>query len=136
MRTWENYKKTMATESIMFEHARNGDVDALRALDLSADELQKEDVKGYTVLMLAAYHGHEELTQFLLKLGANPNTKDQSGKSVLMGAAFKGNLKIVKMLIGSGADRSAKSPKDLTAEGFADMFGRTEVALYLRENSY
>lgn len=136
MRSWLDYKKTMRSESVVFSFARAGDVEAIEVLDLPPEILDEKDVNGYSTLMLAAYHGHEDLTRFLLTRGADPNTRDNAGNTVLMGAAFKGYLTITKLLLEGGADPTLKNPKGLDALAFAEMFGRNEIAAYLRQQPY
>ncbi|MDQ3230639.1 MAG: ankyrin repeat domain-containing protein [Pseudobdellovibrionaceae bacterium] len=134
MRTWDDFKTTIRTEPILFRLAREGDLDAIQTLQLPLELLNAKDAKGHSALMLAAYNGHKELTRYLLDEGADPNSQDQAGNSILMGAAFKGDLPIVKMLVEAGADGAAKNPNQQDALAFAEMFGRNDVANYLRSS--
>ena len=131
MRSWDDYKKTMRSESIHFGHARSGDLESLK-FHLNPSLLNVQDTKGYSALMLAAYNGHIESTRWLIDAGATVNQSDNSGNTILMGAAFKGHLEIVKMLVDAGADINAINPNGQNALQFAQMFGRTEVVLYLK----
>ncbi len=134
MRTWADYKKTMREEDVIFSLARSGDLQSLRNLDLSGARIHTRNEKGYSALMLAAYNGNFEVAQFLLTHGADPNSADPSGSTVLMGAAFKGELLIVRLLIESGAEADARNSKNQSALDFAKMFGRAEVALFLKKH--
>ena len=131
MRSWDDYKKTMRTESTHFGYARIGDLQSLK-FSLSPHLLNNQDSKGYSALMLAAYNGHTETTRWLIDAGAVVNQSDNSGNTILMGASFKGHLEIVKMLVAAGADIEATNPNGQNALQFAQMFGRTEVVLYLK----
>lgn len=133
MRSWQEFKKSLLQEDISFSYARTGDLEAMRSLNLSPEQRDEKDSKGYSLLMLAAYHGHQELVSYLLQIGANPNSIDGSGNTILMGAAFKGHLAIVRELVENGADVRMRNPKGQVALDFALMFGRQEVALFLRE---
>ena len=133
MRTWDDYKKTMKAESAIFDFARSGDVHALR-LQITPENINERNVKGHSALMLAAYNGNEEATEFLLESGAELNEPDFSGGTILMGAAFKGHLQIVKMLVEAGALTDLRNPQGQTALDFARMFGRTEVVHYLQRH--
>lgn len=133
MRSWNDYKSTMPSESVLFEYARQGDLEAIQAINPHLDDLNAKDSKGYSTLMLAAYNGHLSLTRYLLAQGVEVNSSDNAGNSILMGAAFKGYLEIVKALVDAGADISMRSPKNLNAEQFADMFGRSEIANFLQQ---
>jgi len=133
MRTWDDYKKTMKIEDPIFDLARSGNLENLQSA-LTKDNLNLKDGKGYSPLMLAAYNGNFEATEFLLEMGADPNSSDNSGSTILMGASFKGHLEIVKLLVEKGANPKATNPKNQTALQFAQMFGRTEVANFLNQN--
>ena len=83
--------------------------------------------------MLATYHGHVDAFELLLARGADPNTADLGGNTVLMGAAFKGHRAMVERLLAAGADPTLKNHAGLDARGFAQTFGRVDVAALLGE---
>ncbi|XGC80664.1 ankyrin repeat domain-containing protein [Bdellovibrio bacteriovorus] len=131
MRTWNQYKQTMRTDTDVFEWARSGDVQSLMAMNLADLHLKNE--KGYSPLMLAAYHGHQQACLILITRGADVNSNDLAGNSILMGVAFKGHLEIANMLVSHGADVSYRNPKGQSALEFAQLFGRSEVVKFLKE---
>lgn len=135
MRTWDDFKKTMRVEEDLHAYARTGNVNGLRAV-VSHDSVDRADHKGYSPLMLAAYHGHVEAVRFLLRAGANPDGRDSAGNTVLMGAAFKGHREIVQLLVEFRADIHAQNPRGQTALHFAQMFGRSGVARYLNSQQH
>ncbi|MGA9520313.1 MAG: ankyrin repeat domain-containing protein, partial [Myxococcaceae bacterium] len=64
-----------------FTAARSGDVPSLRELlgrGVPADVLNG---KGDSLLMLAAYHGHQEATRLLLERGADPELRNGRGQT-------------------------------------------------------
>ncbi|WP_411822969.1 ankyrin repeat domain-containing protein [Leptospira sp. 'Mane'] len=136
---WENYLSTFANpnerESKLFDFARNGDWEGFLSLQVSREELETKNDKGYTALMLSAYNGREKLTRVLLDKGANPDSVDFSGNSILMGASFKGNVDMVRILVQAGANIHYISPKGQTAMQMAVLFGRREVVGYLEDLS-
>lgn len=79
---------------------------------------------GNTLLMLAAYAGHTELTRELLQRGADPNRLNDMGQSMIAGAVFKGHDEIVRVLVEKGADPRIGTPNAIQT---AHMFGRTEL---------
>ncbi len=86
--------------------------------------------------MIAVYLGNDEVSQFLIEQGADPNSTDLSGNTVLMGAAFKGDIAMVQFLIEHGARKDLKNPDGLTAEHWAGAFGRKNVASFLHPDGH
>lgn len=132
MRAWDDYKQTASKENPIFDWAREGYLPELAALILTKETINVKDQKGYSPLMLAAYHGHPAVCESFLQQGANVNEVDFSGSSILMGASFKGHLAVVELLVKWGADIQYKNGKGQDALDFAQMFGRAEVAKFLK----
>ena len=129
---WEHYQDTMTpAPGSCFDQARTGDLIGLRETWGTLRDRNEKDAKGYTVLMLAAYHGHAPMTDYLIAQGADVNTCDAAGNSVLMGAAFKGHADIIRSLLRAGAEKDYRNPKGQTALQFAHMFARHEVVQLL-----
>lgn len=80
--------------------------------------------QGNTLLMLAAYAGHTDLTKGLLERGADPNRINDLGQSIVAGAVFKAHNDIVHALMGKGADPRQGTPNAIQA---AQMFKQTEL---------
>lgn len=133
MKTWQDYRRTMRAEAPLFDYARDAALDALRAVDWAKTDIDAKNHKGYSALMLAAYHGHVDVARYLLQRGADANTADGGGNSALMGAAFKGYIDTVRLLIEYGADIDARNAKGQTATDFAHLFGRVQVARFLKQ---
>ncbi|MBY0416102.1 MAG: ankyrin repeat domain-containing protein [Bdellovibrionales bacterium] len=128
MKTWNDYKETMYIEPVAFEYARTGLYEETLKEIHNLPSINEKNAKGHSLLMLAAYNDHFELTRALIKRGADVNSVDNSGNSILMGVAFKGHASIIKELVTFKADTFYKNPQGQTALDFAYMFGRTEVA--------
>src|SRR5687767_10673966 len=62
-----------------FNAARHGDVAILKEFIAVRYDLEARDAKGYTALILSAYHGHESAVRLLIDAGANPCAADQRG---------------------------------------------------------
>lgn len=92
------------------------------------------DGQGNSLLMLASYHGHHELTRLLLLHGGDPQLPNDRGQIPLAGAAFKGDLEMARLLIEFGADVNATSPDGKTPLMFAAMFNRVEIIDLLLEH--
>ena len=55
--------------------------------------------EGQTILLTAVLRGDIDLAKNLIKLGADPNIKDNNGYSLIHGAAYQGHAKMAKYLI-------------------------------------
>ncbi len=84
------------------------------------DQPSNNDFSVYPIHSACAVSNFE-ITELLIKRGANVNVKQQSGVTPLHSAAHNGNLEIAKLLIENGADVSAQTttgqtPLDLAKE--------------------
>ncbi len=136
MANWTAYQKTMRVENICFDLARRGDKQVLIEILSDFSDIDEKNSKGYSLLMLAAYHGHLDLTEELIARGADINSCDHNGNSILMGVAFKGHTEIFKCLISAGANIDYKNPKSQTALQFAEMFSRREIVKILKDQDH
>jgi hypothetical protein len=66
-------------EQYWFRAAKEGDLKIINTLIDAKFDLNHADGKGYTALILAAYHGHAEVVDRLLQAGANPCSQRSSG---------------------------------------------------------
>ena len=88
---------------------------------------------GCTPLQLAVVLGEIEITEFLLKKGANIHTKTKEAYGLLHMAVWKGNGELTQKLIELGCD-----PNEATMEGLAPLhlaakLGHKDVAVKLME---
>lgn len=91
--------------------------------------------KGWSPIIVAAYHGRLDIVTYLLQIGADVNDVNYKGTTVLMYAkdyALKtGNNQIIRFLIDSGADKNqkdfqGKSIFEYISESDADFLGLTK----------
>jgi len=108
----------------MFDAARNGDTKLLLAAIEAGLPVNLTNDKGNTLMMLAAYAGHAELTKDLLRLGGDPNRLNDLGQSMVAGAVFKAHDDVVRVLIKNGADPRLGKPNAVQT---AHMFRRTDL---------
>ncbi|WP_049568320.1 ankyrin repeat domain-containing protein [Nonomuraea sp. SBT364] len=105
----------------MFDLARSGDTDALRAYVEAGVPANLTNDKGDTLLMLAAYHGHAATVGMLIEQGADPGRANDRGQTPLAGAVFKKESAVVRALLDGGADPAAGNPSAIdTARMFAN----------------
>lgn len=65
--------------------------------------------RGWTALMLAAFHGHAEAVDLLLSHDANVFASDNGGNTALHWAAFSGQVNCARLLVEHHADVDARS---------------------------
>ena len=66
--------------------ARQGAVDAARALADAGADLNAQDPDGTPALTIAIVNGHHDVARLLLERGANPNVADAAGMTPLYAA--------------------------------------------------
>ncbi len=111
----------------LFNAARMGDTDTLRELIGQGADINVQDERGYTPLIIACYNGQPEAARLLLESGANVNAQDFGGNTALMGVCFKGYPDIAELLIARGADLNVQHGNGGTALMFATLFGRNQL---------
>lgn len=115
-------------QELLFDAARLGRDDIIPSLLQAGAEIEGQDGRGYTALVLASYNGHKSTTVLLLSLGARPDgTVASRGNNALMGVAFKGYTTIAKILLAAGADANFANTAGQTALMMAALFDRREI---------
>jgi len=103
----------------VFEASALGDLEAVREL-VAGDRglVNAFAADGFYPLGLAAFFGHREIVEFLLKNGADVKTAARNAQKVtaLHGAVARRDVEIVKMLLEAGADPNARQER-----GFAPL---------------
>jgi ankyrin repeat protein len=119
--------------SYFFDAARIGNVAMLEEIIASKYDLNTRDEKGYTALILAAYHGNEGAVKLLMSAGADPCAADDHGNTALMGAIFKGEIGIARQLLNAKCNPNQRNEAGQTAAMYAALFGRLEIMQGLKE---
>jgi len=120
----EDNDAAVALAHSLFQAARDGN-DALLGAYLEAGApATMTNATGDSLLMLAAYHGHADTVELLIRHGADANTANDRGQTPLAGAAFKGYPDVARVLLDAGADPDAGAP---SARAAAQMFARAEI---------
>ncbi|WAR52531.1 hypothetical protein PtB15_1B973 [Puccinia triticina] len=101
---------TLAFAERIFDGARAGDITLLTSAIEAGLPVELTNASGNNLLMLAAYHGRDQLVRYLLSRGAQPDRLNERGQSALSGAVFKGWTEVVKALVEAGADIKAGKP--------------------------
>ena len=113
----------MGTIEVLFDACRNGDIEVLKHLMAGNADINVQDNRGYTPLIIQRpVRGCE-----LLEANADVDAQDFGGNTALMGACFKGYPEIAELLIEHGASLDIQHGNGGTALMFATMFGRNEL---------
>ena len=125
-------KQQQSLELLTLDAAREGDLKTIQSYLDSGFSPNITSKRGDSLLILATYYGHAEVTEALLKdKKTEVNLVNKMGFSALTGAAFRGRDAIVKMLIKHGADVNQVNSKGQTALMFAAMFGQESAVTTL-----
>lgn len=113
-----------AVINMAMEFARRGETSDLQKLVHRGLPVDTQDANGNTMLMIAAYHGHQQAVRALIELGANVDLRNARDQTPIAGALFKGEDEVVAILLAAGADLDSGTP---TAREAAELFGRTHL---------
>jgi ankyrin repeat protein len=98
----------------VYEASALGDLEVVRNLVKRNPQLVNSfAADGFYPLGLAAYFGHREIVEFLLKNGADVKLAARNGQKVtaLHAGASRGGAEIVKMLLEAGANPNARQER-------------------------
>ena len=121
----------------IFEAAAAGRFDRIKQLlMLDAKAVNSCAPDGFTPLGLAAFFGHKEAVELLLRHGADVNavSRNATGYTALTGAVAAGHTEIVALLLGAGANPSHRYGPAYTPLLEAAGGGKLEIAQLLLEH--
>lgn len=87
--------------------ARAGDLASAKLLVEAGANVNDQDARGVSVVVLAAHSGFKELVAFLLEKGADPNSSS-AGFTALHEAIMRRDEALVRILLSHGADPQAR----------------------------
>ncbi|HKT03008.1 MAG TPA: ankyrin repeat domain-containing protein [Rugosimonospora sp.] len=108
----------------LFDLARQGRATELATYVDQGVPANLANDSGDSLLMLAAYHGHAEVVDALLRRGADPNRMNDRGRTPLAGAVFTAADEVARLLLAAGADPHAGTP---SAMDTARLLGRDDL---------
>ena len=117
--------------SRIFDMARSGDATTLAAYLDTGVPVNLTNTNGDTLVMLAAYYGHESAVAALIARGVDVDRHNNRGQTPLAGAVFKNDTTIIELLLAADADPQAGSPSALETARF---FEREELARQLLQH--
>ena len=92
----------------LVEAGFDGDVDEIKDQIEKGYHIESRDGRKHTAVSEAACQGHLHVIDFLLSVGADPNTVNDSGRSPIWRAAFNGHIECVRRLLEAGGDPDCK----------------------------
>ena len=111
----------LAFAAQVFDLAREGGTHALAVYVDAGVPVDLTNDKGDTLLILAAYHAHEETVRALLARGADADRINGRGQTALGSAVFRSSAGTVRALLDAGADPHAGGPSAVEVAGFFDL---------------
>jgi hypothetical protein len=91
-----------------------GNVKAVSILLKDHADVGAADERGRLPLMMAAFHGHDELIKMLIEHRANVNARDPLGNTALHWATLAGKTSSAELLIASGGQPNACNDLGIT----------------------
>ncbi|MFI1743717.1 ankyrin repeat domain-containing protein [Thalassobellus sediminis] len=115
----------------IYDVCRNGTVEEiLKLYKANPNIINTTNNSGYSPLILACYHGNNNIVSFLIDKVKDINGSSEYG-TPLMAAVVKGNIKITKLLLDKKADPNITDPNGTTALHYAVLFKLTDIAKLL-----
>ena len=107
----------------------------MKHLIKSGADMNIQDKKGLTPLMLAAIKGFEKAGVFLVESGARLDIKSNHNEySAFLYASRKGRMNIVRALLSKGIDHKQRCSYGNTGFHLAEFAGHKEVADFIRKH--
>lgn len=125
-----NAKRVDGMTALLFA-MRENHTDVAKYLIRSGAEVNVSD-NHWTPLVWATFWKDDELVEFLLAKGANPNARDQTGSTALHLAAYiSSDVKFARLLVKNGATVDARSDDGRTPLMQAALWKRNSTARFL-----
>jgi ankyrin repeat protein len=94
----------------LFDAVEFGDLDWIKqslgstGVDGQPIDIDAQNSRGETILMLASSYGYIEIVHFLLSHNSDPNRRDSQDETALVKAHIRNHVDVVKLLMEYGAN--------------------------------
>lgn len=127
------------TDDDFFAAATEGNIELVRKGLADGINIDYHNDKGWTALVMAAFHQQSEMVKYLVESGANVNHASINGTTVFMYAKTKvmetGNYRMLEYLLGAGANINQRDYKNgWTVLQYVKNIGHTEMERFLISN--
>jgi uncharacterized protein len=125
--------ETLAFAHRMFDLARDGGAEELSAQLDAGLPVNLTNSSGDTLLILGAYHKHQDVVKALLDRGADLDRANDRGQTALAAAVFRQDAEVVDLLLDAGADPDAGNPSAIETARFFELPGMQALLELPRE---
>jgi ankyrin repeat protein len=122
-----------ASETPLVTAAKEGDLQAVRALIAKRVNVNEHAKDGSTAILWAAYHSDIEMTRALVGAGAAVNLPNHYGVTPLLQASRAGDAQLIATLLKAGADLAVTHPDGQTPLMAAARTGHLDAVKLLLE---
>jgi ankyrin repeat protein len=122
-------------DKAFIQSAYKGNLEEVKVLVAKGADVNLQDQKKRTPLILAAYNGHTEVVEFLIGKGADVNAGDSDRQTALLYASKRSFNETAALLLEKGADVNAQSrKKGITALMIAAVADNEELVRMLLDH--
>ena len=111
--------------------SKKGDLERVRQLIQDGQDVNRGGIYGWTPLMWAAYHGHDQIVRELIRAGADVNGKNYCKETALHWASRSDHSSVIKALTEAGANLNVQDKRGVTPLMEAADCGHTNVLVEL-----
>jgi ankyrin repeat protein len=122
-----------AGDSPFVAAAKDGDLQAVRAMIAKRANVNEPAPDGSTALLWAAYHSDVEMARALIAAGARVNAPNRYGVTPLLQASRTGDVALIAALLKAGAELSSMHPDGETPLMAVSRTGRVDAVRLLLE---